>query len=144
MEKIKDWILQHLSSIIIAILTVLSPMFGIMIVTGLLIAFDFISGIAAAHKRGEKITSRKMSNTISKIIFYNLALFTSMGVQYLVSDLIPISKLIIGVIAMVEAKSIYENIGFVLGIDFWSAIKSYLNRNQDTTKDLQDPKNDLK
>lgn len=124
----KAWIIKHFSDILIVIGAVLTPMIGIIIVTGLLIAFDFISGIAAAIKRKEPITSRKMSNTISKIIFYNIALFSSMGVQYLVKDVIPITNIIVGVIALVEAKSIYENIGFVLGIDFWSAIKEYINR----------------
>lgn len=139
MKLLYNWILKHIADIFLAICAVLLPMIGIMIVTGLLIAFDFISGIAAAFKRGEPITSRKMSNTISKIIFYNIALFTSMGVQYLMSDVIPVTKLIVGTIAFVEAKSIYENIGYVLGIDFWSVIKNYINRNQNDTKDL--PKN---
>ena len=135
MEAIKAWILKHLSDIIISIIAVLTPMIGIMIATGLLIAFDFISGIAAAIKRKEDITSRKMSQTIAKIIFYNIALFTSMGVQYLMSDVMPVTKLIVGVIAMVEAKSIYENIGYILGINFWDVIRQYISRNQNETKD---------
>lgn len=127
----KVWFLKHLTDILIVIGAVLTPMIPIIIVTGLLISFDFISGMAAAIKRGELLTSRKMSNTISKVIFYNLALFSSMGVQYLLKDIIPVTNIIVGVIAMVEAKSIYENVGFILGIDFWNAIKEYINRPND-------------
>lgn len=142
MEKVKLWILKHLVDILIAVVSILAPMSGIIISVFCLIAFDFISGIAAAHHRGEKITSRKMSNTISKVIFYNLSLFTSVAVQYLVSDVLPITKLIAGVIAMVEAKSIYENIGGILGINFWTIIKQYIDRNQNAGKDFIDSGND--
>lgn len=136
MDSIKDWFIRHCTEIVIAIIAVLSPLTGIMVSVGCLIAFDFISGIAAAHKRGESITSRKMSMTVSKIIFYNLALFTAVGLQFLIVDVLPITKLIAGVIGMVEAKSIYENIGDILGINMWKVIVDYMKRNQDNTKDL--------
>ncbi len=139
----KAWILKHLWDILLVIGAILTPMVPIIIVTGLLISFDFISGMAAALKRGEDLTSRKMSNTISKIIFYNLALFSSMGIQYLLKDMIPVTNIVVGVVAMVEAKSIYENIGFILGIDFWSAIKQYINRDQNVTKDTPKADNEV-
>jgi hypothetical protein len=48
------------------------PISGILIMIGVLIAIDTITGIWKAKKLGEKITSRKLSAIISKLALYEI------------------------------------------------------------------------
>lgn len=136
MESLKLWLIKHFSDICIACIAVLAPEVPVLITVGILIIFDLLTGVAAAIKRKEYITSRKLSLTISKAIFYGIAYFTSMAIQYLTT--FPFKLLMAGFIGIVEAKSILENISYILGIDFWIVIKNYIIRNQQSTKDLID------
>lgn len=137
----KTWILKHLTEIFMAFIAILLPLMGIMIAIGCLILFDFITGVSASFKRKEKITSRKMSVTIGKFTYYNIALFTGVAFQFLWNHLFntrddTIIKLISIFIGITETKSVFENINSILGINFWTLIKGYLMRNQGLTKDL--------
>jgi len=100
----------------------LAPIKPLMIAIGVLIAIDLILGIWAAIKSGEKITSRGISRTIAKIIAYNLAIISSHIMESYFAQGIPIVKIISGLIAITEFKSILENTTRMTGIDFWKVL----------------------
>jgi phage-related holin len=99
-----------------------------------LVAADFIAGIWAAKKRGEKITSYGIRRTITTKIFpYQFAILCSQLVEQQFITGIPLMKATAGFIAVAEMKSIFENLGSITGLDFWSALKEKIQPSNKLT-----------
>ena len=86
---------------------------------GVLIFADVITGCKAAKVRGEEIRSNRMARTVSKIIFYSIAIILSRVMEVSFMEWIPAAKLTAGYIAVVEFKSNMENIASITGVDVW-------------------------
>jgi len=84
-----------------------------------LIFADVITGCKAAQVRGEEIRSNRMARTVSKIIFYSVAIMLSRLMEVAFIDFMPVAKLTAGYIAIVEFKSNLENIAIITGVDIW-------------------------
>lgn len=126
---VKNWIVQHCNQIVIALIAVLSPVQTVMVAIMFLIGFDFITGIVKAYKAGEKITSKKMANTIGKVIFYNIAIFTGIAINaVLATTLINAISIIASAIASIEAYSILENISAITNTDLKNAVGNLFTR----------------
>lgn len=135
----KNWILTHINSIVVSLLAVVAPIQPLFLVTGFLIFADFIFGIYKAKKLGEKITSRKMGHTISKLILYNLAILSVFLLNhYLICTTLPLEKIVGGLIGLTELKSLDESFTMLFGFSFYDKIKKILKRGASTTKDLLD------
>lgn len=112
------------------IIAFISPIFPAMIATGFLIGADTISGIMKSRKKKIPITSRKLSNVLTKMVLYQLLIVSAhLCETYLVEEL-PFVKLVLGAIALVEFKSILENASEYLGKDVVKAILEKLGRKQ--------------
>ena len=123
----------------------LAPIYPTMLAIGFLLMADMLVGIWAAYKNKETITSRKMSNTLSKILLYNFAIITGFVVEKYLLEEIPFVKITAGLIALVEMKSLAENIYKATGLKLWDAIKGYVTRNKDEiTKKIEIPEEELK
>ena len=108
----KDWLLAS----IISIAAVFAPIKAILLVTGVLIAADLITGILAARKRGEQIKSAGLRRTITKVLVYNSAVMLGFLMEkYMLEGFIPVSKIAAGLIFIVEGKSIFENLDVING-----------------------------
>lgn len=128
-----------LQSILVACIATLAPIQMILISVIILIFADLFTGILAARKRKEKISSAAMRRTISKILIYNTAVITGFLLeQYLLASLIPVSKLVAGVIGLVEFKSILENSNSVLGQDIFQTVLLKLGSENDSKKQQKD------
>jgi len=99
-----------------------SPIVAILIATGVLVFTDLFTGVFAANKRGEKIDSKKMARSISKIIFYFTAIILSRMMETVFFPSIPIASITSGYIALIEFKSNIENISSITGLDIWKAL----------------------
>lgn len=108
--------MSFLKSFLLSMLSVFAPIQAILCAVVFLIFVDLITGIVAAKKRGETIKSSAMRRTVSKILIYELAIMAGFICEtYLIGGMIPISKLVAGVIGMVEIKSIFENCDVING-----------------------------
>lgn len=124
----KEW----LNKLALASLAALAPIHAVMISVGVLIMVDLATGVWAAHKRGEKVSSAAMRRTISKIVVYQAAVITGFLLEtYLLADIFPVSKLVAGVIGLVEFKSILENGNSILGEDIFKSIITKLGSDND-------------
>lgn len=111
-----------LESIVISIASIFAPIKSILITTAVMIIGDLITGIWAAKKRDEPITSAGLRRTISKLIIYELALiFAYLGEHYM-SDILPMVKMVSAMISIVELKSIYENLNSISGSDIFKSL----------------------
>ena len=92
---------------------------------GMLIFADTLTGIwKTVYKFGwEAFDSRKLGRVLAKIILYPLALLLAYDCEHILAPSIPWLYVTMGIIAMVEVKSIFENIGIILGYDLWQKIK---------------------
>ncbi len=91
------------------------PIKAILATTLFLIFVDLISGVAAARKRGEPITSAGFRRSISKLIVYELALALGFLAETYMLQSMPITKMISSLISLTELKSIFENIDTTSG-----------------------------
>ena len=106
-----------------------------MFTIGLLVAVDFIFGVYRAWKTKQEITSRKMSNTITKMLLYNLTVVSIWAIEKNITGPdIPITKIAAGMICLVEFKSIDEAFKLLFGFSIWDKMKKSLSRGESLTK----------
>jgi len=89
-----------LKALFLAGLAILAPIHALMGAVGFLIGADFITGILAARKRGEPITSKAMGRTIFKALGYQLAVISGFALEALMPGGLPVAKLCAGAIGL--------------------------------------------
>lgn len=125
MSKLQE-ILKYLEPLAISIIAVFAPVKAALVTVLILTIVDLITGVVAARKRGERISSAQLRRTISKIVIYELAMCVGfLAEHYLMSDALPVLKLISGMIGLVETKSIFENLDSIGGNNL---LKSVINK----------------
>lgn len=127
----KEW----LNKVALASLAALAPIKMVMITVGVLIMADLVTGIWAALKLGEKVSSAAMRRTISKMFIYQLAVICGFMLEtYILDGIVPVAKIAAGVIGMVEFKSILENSNHIVGGDLFKIIIAKLGSDNDPNK----------
>ena len=135
----KTWIVTHFNSLLIAIIALLTPIKPLLLTVGFLIAVDFIFGLMRAYKLKEKITSRKASNTISKMVLYTLCVLSVFFLdKYILETTLNLAKIVAGFISLVEIQSILETFEIMTGINIWDRLVKIVKRGTSETKDLLD------
>src|SRR4051812_16675179 len=66
----------NLTLLLQVILSFILPVKDLMVLVGIMIFIDTLTGLWKARKTSEKITSRKLSHTVSKLALYQCALLT--------------------------------------------------------------------
>jgi hypothetical protein len=125
----------------------LAPIFGILITVGLAILADTVMGIWRAKKLGEKITSRKLSQIISKMFLYNATVILFFLIDWYILNAIiltfftvplMLTKVVALTLVSIEVYSIDENWKAVKGNGLWFYFKRLTSRAKDI-KDEIDP-----
>ena len=121
------------------------PISGILIMIGVLISIDTITGIWKAKKLGDKITSRKLSAIISKLALYEITVIMFFLIdKFILNEIIltffsvpfMLTKVTALVLASIEVMSINENYKIVKGIDLWQSMKLLFARAKEVKEDL--------
>ncbi len=107
-----------------------APIYMSMFIVGLFIVGDTVTGILKAKKLKQPITSRKLSAVLTKMLTYQLLVAVSHGIEIAIID-VPVLKVVMGSIALVEFKSMLENISSYLGKDIVKYLLKALNRKED-------------
>lgn len=100
----------------------LAPVQILMIATGALVLFDMITGIAKALKGKQKVSSNRMRHTITKGLAYQVAILTGFLLDTVMGLDMVASRVIAGVVCVVEAKSVLENVETITGTSIWKAL----------------------
>jgi hypothetical protein len=128
---------QYLSYLFVSLLAVFAPVIPLLLTIGCLITIDFIIGIYRAFKMKEVITSRKMGNTISKMLLYQLTILSLFVFEtYILQGLLPVTKIGAGMISVTELKSIDESVEKMTGIGVWKKLTKIIRRGESQTKDF--------
>ncbi len=121
-----------LKTLVFALIAVFAPAKSIVLTSLALVVIDLITGIWAAKRRGEPITSQGLRRTLTKLAVYESALLLAfLAEQYLISDLLPVSKIVSSYIGVVELKSVLENVNDIGGNDLLKALINKLNGPND-------------
>lgn len=135
--------IRVLLSIIIAFIATIKPL---MIVVGLFIVIDTITGIYKVFKTKEKFSSRKLSRTISKMVLYLACIILIFSLDKLllgelISSFVTVQFFTTKVVAMflvtVELISIRENIKAATKVDIWKKFKGLLRRVKEEKDEFQ-------
>jgi hypothetical protein len=90
---------------LLASLAVFLPIKELMLTIGFLVGADMVVGIWKALKLKQRIRSRRMSDTITKLLLYQIAIMSGFLIEtFIISELIPITKLVATVVAVIEFK----------------------------------------
>lgn len=126
MNKVLEWLIN----ISLATLSVFAPIKAAVITVMVLTVVDMITGIIAAKKRGEELTSAGFGRTIAKIAVYELAtLCAFLSQKYLILDMMPVCTLVTSLIGLTELKSVLENLDSISGGSFFSSVVSKISSN---------------
>ena len=127
----KTWLI-HLW---IGVVAFVSPLVPLAVLVSTLIATDFVFGIYRAYKKGDEINSRKMGHSISKMFLYNMAVLSVFMLEkIIVGTDMQFTKIAVGVIAMVELKSIDESFRLLYGFSIYESIVDKLKRGTNENK----------
>lgn len=125
-------VVGYLLNLIIASIAVFAPIKSAVITVIVLTIVDLVSGVIAAKKRNEAITSAGFGRTVVKIMVYLVAtLCAFLAQKYLVLDVMPVCTLVTSLIGLTELKSVLENLDSISGGSFFSALVSKLNSSND-------------
>ncbi len=123
------------------------PISGILILIGVSVIVDTITGVWKSKKLGTPITSRKLSAVISKILLYEVTIMLFYLIDYyIINDIVLtffsvellITKILALVLVSIEVISLNENIKAVKGIDLWTSLKNLFARAKEVTQDFKD------
>jgi len=125
------------------ILTLLTPVNGVMLTMVFLIVVDFITGSYASYKMGISIDSKKIGHTISKFFIYNLVILSAFLLESFIVDEVPFLKVIAGFIAVAEIKSILENYNRIYGVNPFTGLTKFLKLTglKETLDEIEKDKN---
>lgn len=140
-------ITNHIANILAIILAFLAPIAPLILTVGLFILADTIVGIWKAKKINDKITSRKLSAIISKMVLYQSALIMFYLIDtFILQDFIKgflqipffLTKIVAATLVFIELKSIDESTTIIFGFSFWDKFKDLLSRSKSLKKEFKD------
>lgn len=126
------------------LLTLLSPVNGVMITMVFLIIVDFITGSYASYKQHIPISSARIGHTISKFFIYNLVILAAFFLEQEIVNEVPFLKIIAGFIAITEIKSILENYNTIYGVNPFKALVNLIKNTplKDTIETMTNSDNE--
>jgi hypothetical protein len=135
--------------IVTSLLVFFAPVVGILIAVGVAIALDTVLGIAKAVMIKDKVTSRKLSNIVSKFVLYQSAVLLLYVIdQFLIGEFFKLwfsipfffTKCVALVIIFIELTSMKENFEAAFQIDVFQKIKELLRRSKELKDDIDEIK----
>jgi hypothetical protein len=120
------------------------PVYGMLLAVGCAILFDTITGVWKSRKQGKPITSRGLSQIISKMFLYQLTVILFFLIDWFILNSIVktifsvdllLTKIMALVLVSVEVVSINENYKAVRGVDLWASLKNLISRAKEIKKD---------
>jgi len=113
-----------------AIFNFVAPIADFLILLSFLIIADFITGIWAALKRKEVITSKGFRSSFLKVATYAICIFFLHWIKIVMFAKLDFDVAYAVTLAaiLVELKSLSENAFVITGFDFWQVIKDKLKQ----------------
>lgn len=114
---------SYLFAVIVTIISFLAPVHAILASVFVLILADLFTGIWAAKKKKEKISSKNLKKTIVKLFVYECVIVMGFICQTYLVTILPLVSMTASVIGLVEFVSFLENVSTITDISFDTVIK---------------------
>jgi hypothetical protein len=118
--------LRHLEAAAIAILAVFAPIGPVLATVVVLVLADLGMALAVALKGRQPVTSRGVRRTVIKLLAYEVVLAACFLAEAHLGLPIPAVKLLAGLIAAAELKSLLEHADELTGVGVFKAILNKL------------------
>lgn len=119
---------KYLEALLVTLLAIFAPAKAMLLTALTLVIIDLVTGLIAAKKRAEPITSSGLKRTVIKILIYELAIAIAFIAEtYLILDVLPVAKIVSSFVGITELKSIMENLNDIGGGNLLAQIISSLN-----------------
>lgn len=124
---------EYAINLVLAILAVFAPAKAMILSSFILVMSDLVTGVWASNKQGKPITSAGLQRTVAKLFVYEMAILLAFIAEtYLTSNMIPVSKVVAGLVGITELKSCLENLNTISGQDLLKeAISKLGSKNQE-------------
>ena len=120
-----------LTNAALAAILVFAPIKATLVTAMVLVLADLLTGILASRKRGEKITSSGLKRTVIKFLVYETVIMMGfLTEQYLTGDVVPVVKILGGLVGLTELKSVLENAEELTGIPLLQVIINKLSQEE--------------
>jgi len=104
------------------------PIQDFLLFTVAVVFADTITGIKAAKKEGQKISSKGLYRTTEKIVVYFVAILIFEGAKNTFSIPFPITYMVAMMISATELFSVAENIKRITGVELGTLILRFFRR----------------
>lgn len=116
--KFKEYVLTG----VLASWAMLAPIHTIIYAVLALVGIDLLTGLWKAIRVKEAVTSRRLRDTIAKLVPYLLALLSGFAADHILGTADPIVTRVVGAgLALIEIKSVGENLAAITGTDLLAA-----------------------
>jgi phage-related holin len=105
-----DFAARALKSAITVLLAFLAPVQGIVVGTIALVTLDAITGVWAALRARQRITSFRLSRSVAKLVVYFTLILLGRVLSGLFNTPYPVAEMISAFISLTESLSILENL----------------------------------
>lgn len=112
-------------------LMLLAPIKFIIAAVIFFVISDLFCGAWASILNGDIFQPTKLRNTLAKIFFYNLLVLTGFVFETFIVPEIPMIKILAGLVCGTEVTSIMRNVGKILGVNLFEALKLWLRQKRD-------------
>lgn len=119
---------HYLFIILYWMLIYFQPVGPFLLLVGFFVTMDTISGMAAAVKNHETLTSKKFREIFPKFIVYGVAVLVSHVLQKEFFPDFPALKIVAGYVAYSELMSIDENIQKITGVSMFKTLIKKLKK----------------
>ena len=128
-----------------SILSFFIPVYDIVILVGCAIVLDTLTGVWKSIKVGDKITSRKLSSIVSKMLLYEATVLLFFMIDtFILNDIVKglfsvdlLTTKILGLtLVSIEVVSINENYKKVMNVDLWASLKQLFSRAKEIKGDI--------
>jgi phage-related holin len=131
MKMFKEFTVRYVWPFLLALSAYFAAIHQIFLIVGVLVITDTITGVYAAVRRGDPITSSKFKRVVVKMFFYQLSVIVAFFVDKIFPDNSQLIVRAVAVaIAVTEVKSFSENMKFITGMDIWASVMGYITTNK--------------
>lgn len=130
---------------LMAVFVFLAPIHTMLISITLFVLVDFVTGVYAAYKQNILIESKRMRDSVGKLISYYLLIILGFLLdKYFIVPVVESSfffNVFACILGVTEFKSVLENIDKIMGTNFFKVIKNIFAQNK-ALKQIDDITND--
>lgn len=110
MSESASKLLKWIEAFILTLWAIFAPIHTVLVATGVLILLDLFTSVLGAIKRKEPITNARFTNTITKLLIYEIAMCAAFIAESYISDTLPFGKMVSSVVSILTLRSVFENL----------------------------------